>query len=42
MKKTQMKAYEIRDMFDGLFTSVVFAEMAGKAKSYALKKLRVF
>ena len=42
MKKTQMKAYEIRDMFDGLFTSVVFAETAGKAKIYALKNCEFF
>lgn len=31
-----MKAYNIRNKYDGFITEVIFAETAGKAKSYAL------
>lgn len=32
----EMKAYNIRNKYDGFITEVIFAETAGKAKSYAL------
>lgn len=33
----EMKAYDIRNKYDGFIVEVIFAETAGKAKSYALQ-----
>lgn len=33
----EMKAYDIRNKYDGFIVEVIFAETAGKAKSYAGK-----
>lgn len=37
-----MKAYDIRNKYDGVITEVIFAETAGKAKSYALAHCEYF